>query len=181
MRAILVLLVLAFPSAVGAVDAYLKGGWLFHVDGEGEIDGNDRWWVAGGADWHFASTGLIGFEILGAYRADVIGGKVTSRVVPIDALLDVRFKSGSGNVRPYVGGGAGLASALVWTDVAILGFASDFAWERALAYQAFAGVEVHRRWLVETVFRRTYATAASVQVNPVGPDHAFSIAAGVTW
>ena len=84
MRAILVLLVLAFPSAVGAVDAYLKGGWLFHVDGEGEIDGNDRWWVAGGADWHFASTGLIGFEILGAYRADVIGGKVTSRVVPID-------------------------------------------------------------------------------------------------
>jgi len=91
------------------------------------------------------------------------------------------LKSGSGNVRPYVGGGAGLASALVWTDVAILGFASDFAWERALAYQAFAGVEVHRRWLVETVFRRTYATAASVQVNPVGPDHAFSIAAGVTW
>jgi hypothetical protein len=111
----------------------------------------------------------------------VIGGKVTSRVVPIDALVDVRWKSGSGSVRPYVGGGAGLASALVWTDVAILGFPSDFAWERALAYQAFAGLEIHGRWLVEAVFRRTYATAASVQVNPVGPDHAVSIAAGITW
>ena len=181
MRAILVVLVVFFPSAAGAADAFLKGGWLLHVDDDGEIDRNDRGWVGGGADWHFASTGLLGFEISGSYRADVIGGKVTSRVVPIDALVDVRWKSGSGSVRPYVGGGAGLASALVWTDVAILGFPSDFAWERALAYQAFAGVEVHRRWLVEAVFRRTYATAASVQVNPVGPDHAFSIAAGVTW
>jgi hypothetical protein len=183
MRALLVLLVLAFPSALGASDAYLKGGFYLHVDGEDvdEIDVNDRWWVGGGADWHFASTGLVGFEVSGAYHADVIGGKVTSRVVPIDVLLDVRFKPGTGDVRPYVGGGAGLASALVWTDVAVAGFASSFAWERAFAYQAFGGVEVHRRWLVEAVFQRTYATAASVQANPVGPDHAFSVAAGVTW
>ena len=152
---------------------------LFRSDGE--IETNDRWWASGGADWHFAPTGLIGFELQGAYRADVIGGKVTSRVVPWNALLNVRWKSRSGTARPYGGGGIGLASALVWTDVAIIGFPSSFAWERALGYQAFGGVELRQRWLVEAVFQRTYATAESVQVNPVGPDHAFSIAAGVTW
>lgn len=181
MRVALVLFVLAFPSVLGAAEPYVKGGWLLHVDDDGEIDANDRWWVSGGVDWHFASTGLIGFEVAGSYRADVIGGKVNSHVVPIDALLDVRWKAITGSVRPYAGGGAGLASALVWTDVAILGFQSSFAWERAFAYQAFAGVEIRRRWLVEGVFRRDYATAASVQVNPVGPDHSFSVAAGVTW
>jgi hypothetical protein len=111
----------------------------------------------------------------------VIGGKVQSRVVPISALVNVRWKAGSGKLRPYAGAGMGLASALVWTDVAVPGFPSSFAWERALGYQAFFGLELRRLWLVEAAFQRTYATAASVQVNPVGPDHAFSIAAGVTW
>lgn len=172
--------VLAAP-ALEAGDAYVKGGWLLHVYGSAEIDVEDRWWVAGGSDWHFAGAGLIGFELSGGYRSDVIGGKVQSRVVPIDALVNVRWKSPSGSARPYGGGGIGLASALVWSDVAVPGFSSNFAWKRALAYQGFGGVEFKRRWLVEAVIERTYASAASVQVNPVGPDHAFSIAAGVTW
>jgi hypothetical protein len=180
-RVAVAVLMLTLPRFADAADAYVKGGWLLHVDGDGEIDPSDRWWVGGGADWRFAPSGLIGFELTGSYRADVIGGKIRSRVVPISALVNLRWKAGSGTARPYAGGGMGLASAMVWTDVAILGHPSSFAWERALGYQAFGGVELSRLWLVEATFQRTYATAAGVQVNAVGPDHAFSIAAGVTW
>jgi hypothetical protein len=178
----LVLIALTLPVSVHAGDAYVKGAWLLHVvDADDEIDTDDRWWVGGGADWNVAPAALLGFEVSGAYLEDVIGGKIRSRVVPLDVSFNARWKPGSGTTGPYVGGGIGLASAMVWTDVAVPGFSSTFAWERALGYQAFGGVELSRRWLVEGTFRRTYATAASVQVNEVGPDHAFSVAAGVTW
>jgi hypothetical protein len=177
MRVILVLLVVFFPSAAGAAEAFLKGGWLFHVDGDGEIDRNDRWWV-GGADWHFASTGLIGFEISPlSSRRD--RGKITSRGSHRRSprrSLEVRL----GNVRPYVGGGAGLASALVWTDVAILGFPSDSLGNaRSRTRRSRASRSTDAGWwkrLPANLRHRGERAGESV-----GPDHTFSIAAGLTW
>lgn len=182
MRALgIVAVVFLLASNIEAGESYIKGGWLLHVDEDGEIDRDDRWWAAFGHGWHFANAGLIGFEISGAYREDTIGGKIRSRVAPIDALLDVRWKKPAGSVRPYLSGGIGLASALVWTEVEHPLFSPTFAWERALGHQVLGGVDLGSRFLVEAVFERTFATAASVQVNPVGPEHVLSIAAGVTW
>lgn len=91
----------------------------------------------------------------GAYRDDRIGGKIRSRLVPLDVLADLRWKKPSGSTRPYGGGGVGLASAFVWTDVAVPGFESTSAWERALGYQVLSGIELGRHFLVEAVFERT--------------------------
>jgi hypothetical protein len=130
------------------------------VDGDSEIEGNDRWWVAGGADWHFAST---------VYRPrfrlhEPRDCKGHSRVVPFDALLNVRW------CRPVASvpcGGA--ASPRRWHDGcrgSRLSF--DFAWERARV-PGVAGVVRRRGW--GNVFRRTYATAEtqSTRTGPHGP------------
>lgn len=179
--ALILTLATTWPRVLSAGDRFVKGAWVLHVNDTDELDTNDRWWGSGGADWSVLPRLFLGAEVQSAYRSDVIGGKISCRLVPLNALFNVKWKAFSERARPYAGAGVGLASALVWTEVSVPGFGPDFTRHHALGFQAIGGVELRRRWLIELALRRSYSTVTSVQVNPVGPMLSFSAVLGVIW
>lgn len=169
---------LAAPaSSAFAGDTYVKGGWML----VSQSDANDCWWASAGQDFRFHPA-YLGFEIQSAYRHDRVGGKVESRLVPLNVFANGTWRGGEARSRPYVSAGVGLVSALVWSRVNIVSaFSSDFRFVRSVGFQVKGGVELDRRFLVEALLERAYTSVATVEANPNGPEMSFSVLGGVTW
>lgn len=141
------------PTTSFAGDAFLKFGITMHPD-LGSFA--NRWFVSGGSDWGFHPQGFWGLEFQGAYRTEEAAG-ITLTQVPANVLFNLKWKSESDSVRPYVGGGLGLLSSYVKIE----GFGeSSNEWIKDPGFQFMGGVEFNRQFVVELLGQRTFDTNA---------------------
>ncbi len=157
---------MVIPGTVYAGDAFLKLGLNISSDGGGFTD---RWFVSVGTDWGVADMAYLGLEFQGAYRSNAVVGAAVVDTVPANIFLNGKWKSSSYGVRPYAGLGLGMVSAYVKTEIQGQTFT---AYEKDGAFQLMAGVEFHRKWILELVGQRVFRDNA---------DFRWAIAGGFRW
>ena len=157
---------MVLPGTVYAGDAFLKLGLNIHSGGGGFTD---RWFVSAGTDWGVADMAYLGLEFQGAYRSNTVVGAAVVDTVPANIFLNGKWKSSSRGVRPYAGLGLGMVSAYVKTEILGQTFTT---YEKDAAFQLMAGVELHRKWILELLGQHVFRDNA---------DFRWSIAGGFRW
>jgi hypothetical protein len=120
-----------------AGDAFFKGGAIFHPR---DVGFEGRWRLAFGSDYpvNFSETLFVGFEVeTSVYRQDVVEDGPVATIVPMNGFVNVKFKSRSLDVRPFAGGGLGLASNFLFVS-------SNSDWDKYFAFHLLGGVELGR-------------------------------------
>ena len=164
--AILAAATIASPALTFAGDAFFKGGLTFHPDVGGV---GERWFISLGSDWSFHPMGFIGVEFQSAYHSSSALGIASVKTVPVNLLLNGKWKSQGEAVRPYAGVGVGLVSSYVRTE--FLGVTDD-SYVKDAGFQLMGGVELNRKWLVELLGQR---------VLEDGAEFSWSILGGIRW
>jgi hypothetical protein len=149
------------PTTSLAGDAFLKLGLTFHPDLGGF---SNEWFISVGSDWGFHPQGYVGLEFQGAYRS-TSAENASSKTVPANVLVNVKWKSEAESVRPYAGVGFGLIS----TYVRVTAFdRSENEWFRNAGFQLMGGVELNRRFAVELMGQRILVEGAQFRWSVLG-------------
>ena len=152
------------PRPAHAGDAFLRGGVIFEPR---DIGFAGRWRASFGSDYPvtLSETVFVGFELqTSVFRQDVPGTDGSATLVPGNGYINLKFKSGNPELRPYAGGGIGLLSTFVF-----IGGGNE--WVRDAGFHVLGGVELGGL-SVELELSRTFEESA---------DTTWAVYAGFVW
>ena len=154
--ALVAVAILAAPASSFAGDAFLKFGYIFHPD-LGPF--SNRWLISVGSDWGFHPQAFFGLEFQGAYYSETINEPVDIKItsVPANVFANIKWKSETEGVRPFIGGGVGLVSSYVKAEA--MGN-SENEWVKDGGFHFMGGVEFNQRWVVEFMGQRIFDSDA---------------------
>jgi opacity protein-like surface antigen len=137
------------PAAPRPIYILVWGGLVSAEDQPGELQNADTGLAASVGVGHRLGRRVTGeFELLLAFRNYDTPSGITFATEELNvgsttALYSVRMQLGSGRVKPFVGGGAGLSYAKLDVPSSLVPFASRLRDEDAgFAYQLTGGVEI---------------------------------------